>query len=204
MPAGGPPAAAPTWALALTHATAPNAGAPAEAPRHGPKPTMLQPQGPTLAQTLAGTRRRAATTGPADTTDTANTEDHTLPETHGPETGQQPGTTDSTDTPPAPPADPRRAAPRRTPEPGPQVARTMKVAGDQAARCTPSEWPSQMQKQRLSRQLTLLPGCHLRPPRDQQTTPMRRPAHQATHHPWAEQRAYCATAHADQPSTDDE
>ena len=96
VPPGDCPAPAPTPAPAPAQATAPNVGATAGALRHGPQPTMPQPQGPTLAQAVAGTGCLATTTGPADATDRADTENRARPShaaqrpmrRHGPQTAQ--------------------------------------------------------------------------------------------------------------------
>ena len=91
-----------------------------------------------MAQTLAGTRPRAATTGSAEATDTdrtwatADTADHAPAEPSGPETGQEAQAAESTDVPATPPADLRRSGPKEGIR-----ARATRGAEDQSRRTQP-------------------------------------------------------------------
>ena len=116
IPPVSPLAPGPTTSTpALARAGAPHTDAPTKAQRHEPQPTVRQPQGSTLAETLSGARHQATTAGPtgvpasARTQSTTDTADCAPPGPSDPETHFGELTTANTGALPTPPSIPGRA-----------------------------------------------------------------------------------------------
>ena len=168
VPTSSPPTQASTSAPAPAQAITPNTDAPAGTPRYGPHPTLPQPRGPTMAQTLAGARLQAATAGPAGVTVTDRTQATANTAGHAPPEPRNPGTH-----PEAPTARNRYAPPT-------QRGSSTEDAGARRQRTTVIEGPGSRRTEQMavkSAKLATIPAVHLAA-----HVPPAAPSDTSTHH----------------------